>query len=309
MKTREARRVAKSLAAGHLKPLHIIRAASLQLKRPLMVRQDDFDLIYHPKEVTGPLFKFYAPDYSEVVIVPANQRDKYRAWGSGYEHKSTPGIKVDPHGGSNIEYISPRTAKVANQLRAYVGLSFNSISLKVGPFAAPGFAHAEWKRISDEKHQAYLNSEEYKHRQAKEAAELAKRQEKVDGLLTALPLIGPDTDLVVQFCRDYIENTDHRGVQGNTEFVLNTLEAAGWVNGAYVNDPLVKTDKEIFAKWLVGQVMNCLASMGMAPPSVISGLAEDYENWGNNPPPPNAGGSLEGKDEDEDEDEEFREAA
>jgi hypothetical protein len=189
----------------------------------------------------------------------------------------------------------------------YTSSSFNSISLKVGPFAAPGFAHAEWKRISDEKHQAYLNSDEYKHRQAKEAAELAKRQEKVDGLLTALPLIGPDTDLVVQFCRDYIENTDHRGVQGNTEFVLNTLEAAGWVKRAYVNDPLVKTDKEIFAKWLVGQVMNCLASMRMAPPHVVHRFTENYENWDNNTPP-NAGGSLEGNDDDED-DVDLREAA
>ena len=302
MKTREARRIAKSLAAGKtLKPLHVIRAASLQLKRPLVIRQKGFDLIYHPKELTGTFFRFYAPNFSQVVIVPANQRDEYRAWRGGYEYKSTPGISVDPDAGSNIEYISPSTAKVANQLRAYVGLPFNNIFLKVGPFADPGYAYAEWCRICDANYQAYLNSDECKQRQAEEAAECAKRQEKVDGLLAGLSLIVLNTDLVVRFCRDYIENMDYTAVQGNNEFVLQTLETAGWVSGAHVGDELVKTDKEIFAKWLVGQVMSCLKIRGMAPSNVISMFAEHYENWGNNPNPPN--GNF------DDEDEEFREAA
>lgn len=303
MKTREARRVAKSLAAGNLKPLHVIRAASLQLKRPLIVRQSDFDLVYHPKELTGKFFRFYERDYRQTHLVPASQYAEYeRLTGrAGYEYDSTPDtIQVNPHAGSSIQWISPSAAKVAYQLRAYVDLNFNDISLKVGPFATPGYAYAEWQRISDVNYQAYLNSDEYKQRQQEEAAERAKRQEKVDGLLAALPLIGPDTDLVVRFCRDYIENTDYNGVRGNTELVLQTLGAAGWVDGAHVHDPLVKTDKEIFAKWLVGQVMNCLATMGMAPPNVVHKFAEDYENWGENPPP-NAGVKLEDVEFDDDE--------
>lgn len=312
MKTREARRVAKSLANGNLKPLYVIRAASLQLKRPLVSHQRDFDLVYHPKELTGQFFRFYKRDYSETFIVPASQRAEYqRLYGGGYEFKSEPGtIKVDPHAGTNIEYISPRTARIANVLRAYVGLTFNDISLKVGPFAAPGYAYAEWRRISDANYQAYINSDAYRERQAQELAERQKRQQKVDGLLAALPLIGPDTDLVVRFCRDYVENTDHNGVQGNHELVLQTLGAAGWVDGAHVHDPLVKTDKEIFAKWLVGQVMNCLATMGMAPPNLVHRFAEDYENWNNNPPP-NAGGILDDFEDDDDfeDEDELREAA
>lgn len=305
MKTREARRVAKSLAAGNLKPLHVIRAASLQLRRPLIARLNDFNLVYHPKELTGQFFRYYSRDYSKIFVVPANQRAEYEhKYRGGFKLNSLPGtITVEPHGGSDIEYISSRVANLSNYFRAYIGVSFNDVQLQVGPFATPGYAYAEWRRISDANYQAYLNSDEYK----RQAAERAKRQDKVDGLLAALPLIGPDTDLVVRFCRDYVENMDYMGVQGNTELVLQTLEAAGWVSGAYVDDPLVKTDKEIFAKWFVGQVMNCLRSMGMAPPNVVSMFSEDYENWGNNPNPPN--GNFFDDEEVDDEDKEFREAA
>jgi hypothetical protein len=59
MKTRQAKRVARSLSNGNLKSPHEIRAAALRLGVPLIYRGEDEDVIFHPAGLVGKFYKYY----------------------------------------------------------------------------------------------------------------------------------------------------------------------------------------------------------------------------------------------------------
>jgi len=283
MKTRQALRVANSLQNGNLKPLHVIRAASLQLRRPLIVRIDDADLIYHPAELSGNFYQYYSRDYDHTYIVHESERRKYEnaRLPGGSLLKSVPGRLVySAHAGANISQASKQALQVAFDFRSRVVLPFNDVTVVLRPFSDPDFGLQEYRRISDEQHEAYLKSDEYRKYQQRQAAELAKAQAVVDAAVAELPtVLESGLDAVIPWCRNISDSTDHSGVNVPTAEIVSQFESAGYEVDAYVNDPLVKNDRRIMGLWLVGQALGCLQSMGAMHPTLTHKFANQYENW------------------------------
>lgn len=69
--------------------------------------------------------------------------------------------------------------------------------------------------------------------------------------------------------------SDHSGLGYNKQVLADALESAGYKQNDCVGDPEVKSSQRIFARWLVGQAIDCLRE-GMSLHPSIQKFANDY---------------------------------
>lgn len=60
-----------------------------------------------------------------------------------------------------------------------------------------------------------------------------------------------------------------------SDFVIANIEYMGYVRNECCGDPAVKTDYNVFAKWLVGQYLDGLYHYGV-PHQVAEKFCDDY---------------------------------
>lgn len=287
MKTKVARRIAKALGRGDYYPQHIVRKVSLALGCPILCKTSTGDLIYHPKELTGSysLVAKYRPYSSEIVKTRSDLRD-------GYDYAraldSTPGkISLQVSAGCCISEVCGVTTRTSSAWRAKIEFDFNGIPVKVSPFQDRWDVEQQWQSESKRRHEEYLNSDEYKAYLLERQAELKETQSKLDALLTELPSLVKDESLLMAWCGNFADIADDVGLVWSKSSTYDILSQAGWVEDAecipkYASDEEKKirkaalaTFKPVFARWVVGQVMNCLG-MGMPPHPITRKFVDEY---------------------------------
>lgn len=192
--------------------------------------------------------------------------------------KKTPELIVaDVSAGCEITKTCGAAIALAVEYQLPVQFDFNGVQITATAtdeaLTLVGKFHAEL----DARRVAYEASPEGKRRAEEQRQQQAERDGKATQLLAELPAAlatEPDT---VSWIGRFAEVSDYIGLSYDKQAVAATLESAGYVRNDCVGDPAVKTNKTVFARWLVGQAIDNLRSgYGIHPVAIR--FAADYAN-------------------------------
>jgi hypothetical protein len=84
---------------------------------------------------------------------------------------------------------------------------------------------------------------------------------------------------LVSWVGAFADYSDDTRIVYDKQKVIDTLQGYGYVAGEHVGDPAVKTDKTVFAKWLIGQALDGLTCSVGAIHGIAEKFAKDYAKW------------------------------
>jgi hypothetical protein len=297
MKTREAKRIARSVENGDaIYPGHVLRKVALQLGRPLNISVPNADLFYYPKGVQGEfaVATKYRPLIEKIVKVKdANPKD----YDYFRELEVKPGqLVMNPHAGSDVEWACKKSCRLARTIGMVITFDFNDEPMTARPHSQPDALYARWHQEKDRKYREYLASDEYKEFLAEQEAERVEAQGKIDALLERLHTVtrGPefrddDQDALLDWMYEFSKVADLNTVVWDIPVVADRLTSAGWTANAHVlPDGLTKeqeenfratirSDKRIDAEYIIGQCVTCMLG-GMPPHPVVTKFIDEYRN-------------------------------
>ena len=101
---------------------------------------------------------------------------------------------------------------------------------------------------------------------AAEAASVSRKiaiQAEADALMAALPSLDMTDDVAVLDWLDRFQDpSDYIGIKADKAAVIRAFTEAGFVAGANCGDDFREDDRDNHARYLVGQALSCLQSMG-----------------------------------------------
>lgn len=185
-------------------------------------------------------------------------------------------LRIEPSLGESIQTTAQRAVQFSDDRDAPVQFDFNGVHIVVQTGDTELEVIAQWdsecKRQSDE----YHASPQYAFDQAEKEVRRKRFQKTVTNLCACLPAcILRGDDVVVRWVGEFARPADHVGVIFDPYVLVDKLEAAGYVNNAYVGDDEVKASRLKQARWMIGQAINCLA-LGIPPHPVLIEFARQY---------------------------------
>lgn len=182
-------------------------------------------------------------------------------------------IRVDGYPGAHISNVAAEAQQLAVTNNVPVRFEFNGVPIEV---VAGEDAQAVVKRYQDETERSateWRASDAGKQDAAKEAMHQAENQAKADEMLAELTAALASIDGTVAWVGEFSLISDQGAVYSKVD-VIRQLEAAGYARNAFVGDPAVKTERNAFAQWVIGQVLDGLYHGGIHP--IASKFAADY---------------------------------
>ena len=187
-------------------------------------------------------------------------------------------LTISPQFGKTISITAERATIIATDQKEPVTFRFNGVDVVVSPGEAAENVALRWERDIDNNVAEYRKTPEYAKAQERAAMLLAEMQSAVDTLVSRLPeYIDWGYDGVVEWVGKFAEVSDHVQIVYDRGEVIQLLENAGYVSGDCVKHPAVKTDKHIMARWLIGQAMKGISTIGSPHPIAIKFAAEYKE--------------------------------
>lgn len=188
-----------------------------------------------------------------------------------------------------IDHVAPpgenvsRTAAVMADLAAdrgdIVHCEFNGIGLVATPGMNPDVIvdafWAEIQRRADE----YEASAEGKARRAERQATIEARQRQVDGLVLALPTLLEVADVTlaaIHWLQAFAEVADDVDVDKPSGLILRIFARAGYEPNVNVGDEYKPGDRENVGRWLIGQGLDGIRSVG-SPHPILLDFADQWE--------------------------------
>lgn len=190
--------------------------------------------------------------------------------------KKTPElIVVDPSAGCEIAKACTEAIALAVRHQLPVQFDFNGVQITATVTDEVQALVSKFHAELDARKVAYEASPEGKRRAEELQQQQALRDGKATQLLAELPAaLATEPDTVLWIGR-FAEVSDYIGLSYDKQAVAETLESAGYVRNDCVGNPSVKTDKTVFARWLVGQAIDNLRS-GFGIHQVAIKFAADY---------------------------------
>jgi hypothetical protein len=140
----------------------------------------------------------------------------------------------------------------------------------------PESLEACWSDASNKRYEAYLASPECKAAEIKRAREVSANQKTVDSLMDKRPFIDFSNQMeVLNWLNELAPLSDDVGVHVPSSQILKHFKKNGYAPGVFCGDAFVKGDKNIHARYLAGQALSCLQSMGAIHP-VFQSM---FESW------------------------------
>jgi hypothetical protein len=225
------------------------------------------------KEVNGRIRQssIYRRKYTPKNLNIANEYDSYIDCigdKSNWKH----GIMV----GTSIATACKEAMKLSNNRCKSVHFNFNGILIKTAENSTVdqlnNFYHLELER----NHEIYINSDEYKELEKKRQAKTLKDQNSLNKLISELDDIISNEDNLIAWLGSFSYLNDNLQINFNKEEIIQKLEESGYKRNVYTNENFVKDDKNICAKWLIGQALDNLHS-GRRVHSMCQMFADDYK--------------------------------
>lgn len=195
--------------------------------------------------------------------------------------ESTDGtIELDVYAGADIGNACRQMVAIANRRQKTVKAKFNDIELVAEP-GVTGESLIEKHRSDVEKRsEEYRNSPKGKAAKAEMDARITFAQERMWKLIERLPFIENESALM-DWCAEYADHGDMIGVDRQSDLVIRMLERfAGRNEHVGATPEWLQEQPTRMAKYIVGQVINCLAAGMPAHPMTISFVEQYREKCG-----------------------------
>lgn len=180
-------------------------------------------------------------------------------------------IELVPHAGTDIRKICRQMVNLATKRLATVKAKFNDIELFAGPGVTEDSLVARYWDESHSRAEAHRNSPEGKAAKAEMDAKIQHAQGEMAKLVESLPSVLGDESALMDWCSSYAEHGDWTGVDCQGAFVMCQLESFACCNEHVGASPeWLQEQPTRMAKYIVGQVINCLRTGMPAHPMTIT---------------------------------------
>jgi len=183
----------------------------------------------------------------------------------------------EPHPGQSIEQAANALQVRAIANNAEVTMAFNGIELSMGPDTSTQDVVNEYLRACNEKAEAYRNSPAGKQAAREAEMRLNTAKQKMASAMARLPQLDfNDLTAVIDWLVEIQDPSDHRGLETPREEIINTFADRGYYMNVNCGEEFNAEDRENVARWLIGQALSNLKSVG-AIHSILNKFAADWK--------------------------------
>lgn len=188
--------------------------------------------------------------------------------------------KFDPMCGSYIPASIAQMVGVAKFTNQEVTGTFNGVTITANPTSSPEILAVQWQEEMDRQAREYRNSAEYKSYLLKRALEVQALRVKVRDLMKWLETLDfGNLEAVVNWFDEIQEASND--VDASSELTRNEIvqkfQQHGYQPGVNTEEEFKEEDKDNFARWLVGQALDNLITVGAVHP-MFKDFAKDWRN-------------------------------
>lgn len=195
------------------------------------------------------------------------------------DEKKTPTIKIEARLGQHIYNFAEQLIVIAKEKQEQIVGVFNGINLIVNPeldLSADDlvkFFNEESEKIAE----AYRKSPEGIKAMKEFEERKQNMQEKVNQLIESLDNLDfLDYESILEWICDFQEASDHIGVSFDKSQVISTFKNHGFNIGVNTGDDFNGEDAENFAKYLIGQALDGINSVG-SPHQIIHKFTSNWK--------------------------------
>ena len=186
----------------------------------------------------------------------------------------------EPIIGENIIEAAKCMVALANRTGDTVAAKFNDIELKTNPSedleTAAAVITAYYSSESSRRAEAYRNSPEGKRAAADAEKRKQQSQCQMDEAMSELSSLNfSDLNAVIGWLEKVRDPSDHVGVVTPSKQIVETFRGHGYEPSVNCGKDFNGEDEENFARWLIGQALDNLNSVG-AILQVFDKFAEDW---------------------------------
>lgn len=184
--------------------------------------------------------------------------------------------KIEAMLGDTISSYAEKVSRAA--LNSDIAVKFNDIEFTISKgHHEPDDIVATWRKISDERHEAYINSPEGKAAKEADAKDIAEKQEQINMLTEQLDTLDfSDVKKVLDWCVAFQDPSDRIGTQSNKSKILVKFAEHEYYPGMNVGISYNAEDKENSAKYIIGQALSGIVNIG-AIHQVIHHFADQWK--------------------------------
>lgn len=177
--------------------------------------------------------------------------------------RKKPPVTIEPQLGRNVSEVAKEMVAAVKAGAKSAHAVFNEVSLvavrgtTVSDIEAQ--LHAGYAAASE----AYRKSPEGIAAKAKEQSDRRNMQATADALMVEFKTLDMASDVAVLDWLDRFQDpSDNTTIRTDTKRVIEGLKAAGYVSNANCGPAFNESDRDNYARYLVGQALSCLESVG-----------------------------------------------
>ena len=217
-------------------------------------------------------FKRWRGEVKKPLYVVAHarwQQSRGRAPSMSYRGERNPRVALamaledlkvyEPGGGEHVSGTAARLAIITGLTGQDCQAQFNDVTIIAHPGDSVETLSEFYSAESRRRHEEWERSEKGQEYRRKQEETRARLQKVIDDAMLVLPTIDfTDFSAVIDWLSSIRDASDHVGVVRPHELILQTFHERGFEPNVFCNDAFVKGDKEIEARWLIGQALSCL---------------------------------------------------
>ena len=161
--------------------------------------------------------------------------------------------------GETIEKAAEELVARANLYQEPVKTDFNTVQLVVKPGGKPKEVVMFYKEERKLRRRLHKQSAEYKRIKLEDKIEKQKHQQQADELMQKLDELDfEDVGSLIDWLVALQPHSNYTGIKVDSEKLIGTFRAHGFCPKAYVGNKHVENDREIYARWIIGQALSTL---------------------------------------------------
>ncbi len=175
-------------------------------------------------------------------------------------------MTTEPTKNTHLDFLAGTHIRAAAQALVEAAPSsaeFNSVRIAMSVGMASGDIVAHYDREMTARSEAWRNSPEGKAAEARSLVALEDAQRKVDaGVATLGRMAFGDIGHVLAWWEGMVEPLDRVGVECDRVAIVATFVRHGYEPGVYCDAAFVADNREIHARWIIGQCLDGVTRMG-----------------------------------------------
>lgn len=186
-------------------------------------------------------------------------------------------ITYEPLAGEHISRAIEKLCKLANTGGDTARGTFNGVDLVATPGVDPAAVEQQYRDLVDAQAAAYQASTEGRAAARKRAEQIEERQTAVDELAAEMrvTLNAEDVPAILRWFKRLADVADDISVSVPTVEILGWFTSRGYEANVNCGDNFDADDRENVARWIIGQALSTLATVG-APHSIVHKFADEW---------------------------------